>query len=179
MKGFERQRGGSKLYEFMYVVILVGALSAIAEKIMMHYIEIAEKTAMETTVMNLQASLRLRLAELIAHNDQAEAVRLSRDNPMNWLQEHPPNYLGEFDGVSGKSMPLGKWYYDRSARELVYLVDQGEGFEPDSMGQKRVRYRVATPFVARAAKENRSVTVNEVVEGISLTPVERYVWEFK
>lgn len=173
------QCGGSKLFEFVFVVLLVGVLSMAAEFFMLHYIEVAEKSAMEATVVNLKSSLRLRLSEILIHGDAQEAARVAMDNPMNWLHEAPPNYAGEFDDPTPGSIARGKWYFDKKSRELVYLVDQGDKFIADEDGIKRVRYQVYAPFIKKAVKENRQITVNEVVREISLVPVERYVWEFK
>lgn len=174
-----RQAGGSKLFEFVWVVVLVGVLSMVVLKYMLHYIEVAEKSAMENTVMNLRSALRLRLAEVLVHRDAKEGVRLARDNPINWLQEKPPNYAGEFDDPEQGSIAPGKWYYDRKSRELVYLVDRGDDFVADGNGIKRVRYRIHAPFLQKAVKENRQITVNDVVGEISLILVEPYKWEFK
>jgi type II secretory pathway pseudopilin PulG len=173
------QTGGSKLFEFVFVVLLVGVLSMVVLEYMLHYIEVAEKSAMENTVMNLRSSLRLRLAEVLVHNDVTEGIRLARDNPMNWLQEMPPNYAGEFNDPEPGSIAPGKWYFDTKSRELVYLVDRGREFVPDREGMKRVRYRIYASFLQNAAKENRQPTVNDVVGDISLVIAEPYRWEFK
>ncbi len=174
-----RQQGGSKLYEFIWVVLLVGTLSMVVLDYMLRYIEIAEKGAMENTVVSLRSSLNLRLAEVLVSNNTQEALRLARANPMEWLHEMPPNYAGEFSDPQPGSIARGQWYWNRSSRELVYLVDNGRDFTPDAEGLKRVRYRVHTPFLARAVKENRSLSVNHVVGGISLVVAEPYKWEFK
>lgn len=174
-----RQYGGSKLFEFVWVILLVGGLSMVALDYMLHYIEVAEKGAMENTVINMQSALRLRLAEVLIHDDVNEAVRLAQDNPINWLQEAPPNYAGEFNTPQFDSLPLGKWYYDRKNLELVYLVDSGREFTPDKEGFKRVRWRINSPFLSKAIKENRQLSVNDAVGGISLVLVEPYKWEFK
>jgi general secretion pathway protein G len=174
-----RQTGGSKLYEFVWVVLLVGILSMVVLDYMLRYIEIAEKGAMENTVVNLRSALRLRLAEELVRNDAKEAMRLAHSNPMEWLYELPSNYAGEFTDPEPGSIMRGKWYWNRGSRELVYLVDNGRDFTPDSEGLKRVRYRVHAPFLAIAAKENRQMSVNDVVAEISLVLAEPYRWEFK
>jgi general secretion pathway protein G len=174
-----RQHGGSKMYEFVWVVVLVGTLSMVVLDYMLRYIEIAEKGAMENTVMSLRSSLRLRLAEVLVHDDVKEALRLARANPMDWLYEKPSNYAGEYSDPEPGLIARGKWYWDEGRRELVYLVDNGRDFTPDAEGLKRVRYRIHVPFLEKAAKEKRQVSVNEVVGGISLVVVEPYKWEFK
>ena len=167
------------MFEFVFVVLLVGVLSMVVLEYMLHYIEVAEKSAMENTVVNIQSSLHLRLTEVLARNDVAEGMRLARGNPMNWLQEMPPNYAGEFSNPEPGSIAPGKWYYDRKSRELVYLVDRGRDFVPGIDGTKRVRYRVNVAGLNSAVKENRQISVNDVVGGISLVLVKPYEWEFK
>lgn len=179
MRSRYRQAGGSKLFEFVWVVLLVGILSMVVLDYMLHYIEVAEKGAMENTVMNLRSSLRLRLAEALVHQDVEEVQRLARGNPMKWLHEVPPNYVGEFAAPEPGTVALGKWYWDWSSRELVYLVDNGREFTPDAEGRKRVRYRIHAPILVKAVKEKRQLSVNEAVGGISLVLAERYRWEFK
>lgn len=174
-----RQFGGSKLFEFIIVVMLVGVLSMVVLEYMLRYIEVAEKGAMENTVMNLRSALRLRLAEVLVRGDAAEGARLARENPMNWLQGKPQNYAGEFSYPEPDSIGPGKWYYDSNSRELVYLVDHGREFVPDEEGRKRVRIRVVAPSLTGRAKESQEMTVNEVVKDISLVFVEPYKWEFK
>jgi general secretion pathway protein G len=174
-----RQAGGSKLYEFVWVVVLVGILSMVVLDYMLRYIEIAEKGAMDNTVVSLRSSLNLRLGEVLVRNDVKEALRLARANPMEWLYEKPSNYAGEFSNPEPGLIARGKWYWDAGSRELVYLVDNGRDFTPDSEGRKRVRYRVHAPFLQRAVKEKRQLSVNDVVGGISLVAVEPYKWEFK
>jgi len=61
----------------------------------------------------------------------------------------------------------------------VYLVDMGREFVPDKAGLKRVRYRVYAPFLQKAAKENRELSVNEVVGDVSLVLAEPYKWKFE
>ncbi len=174
-----RQTGGSKLFEFVWVVVLVGVLSMVMLDYMLRYIEVAEKSAMENTAMNLRSALRLRLAEVLVRNDAKEAMRLARANPMDWLYEVPSNYAGEISDPEMDSIARGKWYWNRSSRELVYLVDNGRDFTPDAKGLKRVRYRVHAAFLAAAVKENRQLSVNDLVGEISLVLAEPYKWEFK
>lgn len=174
-----RQTGGSKLFEFVWVVVLVGVLSMVMLDYMLRYIEVAEKSAMENTVMNLRSALRLRLAEVLVRNDAKEAMRLARANPMDWLYEVPSNYAGEISDQELGSIARGKWYWSRSSRELVYLVDNGRDFTPDAKGLKRVRYHVHAAFLATAVKENRQLSVNDLVGEISLVLAEPYRWEFK
>lgn len=167
------------MFEFVWVVLLVGVLSMVVLDYMLRYIEMAEKSAMENTVVNLQSALRLRLMEALLHNDVKEVVRLANDNPIYWLRENPPNYAGEFDSPEPGTVAKGKWYYDLKNKELVYLVDNGREFTPGPDGQKRIRWRINAPFLNRTIKEKQELSVNEVVGDISLVLSEHYEWKFK
>jgi type II secretory pathway pseudopilin PulG len=173
------QAGGSKLFEFVIVLILLGILAVVVLEYMLHYIEVAEKSAMETTVMYLRSALRLRLAEVLVENDIMQAESLTKDNPMDWLQDKPYNYAGTFDTPPPSAILPGKWYFDTKSRELVYLVEHGREFVPDKDGLKRVRLQVKAPSLEKALKENRQLYVSEVVREVSLAQVTPYVWEFK
>lgn len=173
------QHGGSKLFEFVWVVLLVGVLSMVVLDYMLRYIEVAEKSAMENTVVNLQSALRLRLMEALLHNDVEEVVRLANENPINWLQEVPRNYAGEFDDPEPGVVAEGKWYYDLKSKELVYLVDSGREFTPGPDGRKWVRWRIRAPLLSQGIKEKHELTVNKAVGDISLVLSERYEWKFK
>lgn len=167
------------MFEFVIALILLGILSMIVLEYMLHYIEVAEKSAMETTVMYLRSALRLRLAEVLAAENAAAAISLTRDNPMDWLQDKPYNYAGAFDAPSPGSIMEGKWYFDTKSRELVYLVEYGREFVPDQDGLKRVRFHIIAPSLEKAIKESRVISVSEIVRGVSLAKVKPYTWEFK
>lgn len=173
------QAGGSKLFEFVVVLILVAFLSMVVLQYMLHYVEVAEKSAMETTVMYLRSALRLRLAEVLASGDATEAERLVNDNPMDWLQDKPYNYVGAMDAPQPDVIEPGKWYFDTRSRELVYRVEYGREFVPDKDGLKRVRFRINAPSLEKAVKENRRIYANEIVRDISLMQAAPYSWEFK
>lgn len=179
MRSRHAQAGGSKLFEFVIALILLGILSMMVLEYMLHYIEVAEKSAMETTVMYLRSALRLRLAEALAAENAAEAISLTRDNPMDWLQDKPYNYAGTFDAPPPGFIMEGKWYFDTKSRELVYLVEYGREFVPDQDGLKRARFHIIAPSLEKAIKENRVISVSEIVREVSLTKVKPYTWEFK
>lgn len=174
----QAQTGGSKMFEFVVVLFLLGILSMVVLEYMLHYIEVAEKSAMEATVMNLRSALRLRLMDVLTDGDVAEAEDLIRDNPMDWLQEKPDNYAGTFDAPPPGAISSGKWYFDTKSHELIYLVEHGREFVADKDGLKRVRLRVKAPSFEAAIKE-RQLYAGKLVRGVSLVLVAPYRWEFK
>ena len=84
---------------------------------------------MESTAENIRTGLRYKVADLILANRASEIPTLADENPMNWLGERPPNYLGELDSAPADE-PKGQWYFDRRNRELVYTVNNRRHFSP-------------------------------------------------
>lgn len=130
-----------------------------------YYQEVAEKTNMEATVKALQSGLRYEMARALMAGEAIDYPRLARENPMNWLEQKPPNYLGEFSRDMEK-LSRGAWYFDPRNRELVYLPALDGHFVPDREGQIRVRYRVEL----LAGKDAAGIMTARLKE------VEAYTW---
>lgn len=173
------QAGGSKMFEFVAVLVLLGGLSMVVLEYMLHYIEAAEKSAMETNILYLRSALRMRLAEVIVDNDADEIVSLISGNPMDWVPDKPSNYVGPFHDPQPGFIEPGKWYFDTKSHELVYVVKHGREFVPDKNGFKRARFRVYAPSVEKALKENRQILVRDIVRETALVVAVPYQWEFK
>lgn len=129
-----------------------------------YYQEVVEKNNMEATVKALQSGLRLEMARALMAGQKIDYRRLARENPMNWLDRKPPNYLGEYRRGAG-ALAKGAWYFDAVNRELIYLPAMDGHFVPDSKGQIRVRYRVellarrdTSGFVTARLKEVETYT---------------------
>ncbi len=73
--------------------------------------------------------------------EKIDYPRLEHENPMDWLDRKPPNYLGEYR-QNARTVPRGAWYFDPANHELIYLPLLDEYFVPDSEGQIRIRFRV-------------------------------------
>ncbi|HVY06681.1 MAG TPA: hypothetical protein VHB46_11960 [Burkholderiales bacterium] len=141
-------RGASQL-ELVVCIALVGIFMAVFLERMFYYQEQAEKTAMEMTVANIRSGLRYKVADLIMNNRVSEIPTLADDNPVNWLQGPPENYLGEFDGLP-QSDPSGKWYFDRSTRQLIYTVSNRRHFVPSNGRDFTIRYQARRVAAANA-----------------------------
>lgn len=119
---------------------LMGIFLGVLLERALYYQEYAEKTAMESTAENIRTGLRYKVADLILANRVPEIPTLADENPMNWLAERPPNYLGELDSAPADE-PFGQWYFDRRNHELVYTVNNRRHFSPSAYRDFSVRYR--------------------------------------
>lgn len=160
-----RKQTGGTLLELAVASIIIAALAIFLLNRMQRYQEIAEKTVMETTVVNMRSGLRLRVAELMVQGRMGEMGSLSRENPISWLEASPPNYAGELKHPEQQAIPPGSWYFDTARRQLVYLPDRSRYFKPGTDGEKAIRFRVT----ATAGQGGR-------VEGINISLVSPYDW---
>ena len=93
---------------------------------------------------------------------------------MEWLDAKPGNYLGQFAHPAADQIQAGNWYFDTTDRTLVYLPKNGNHFQPDSAGKKRVRLKVA--FVRNGADTIDSGGAIQSTDTVALQLVEPYVW---
>ena len=131
---------GVSFLEFAVCMAFMGIFVGVLLERALYYQEYAEKTAMESTAENIRTGLRYKVADLILANRASEIPALADENPMNWLAERPPNYLGELDSVPADA-PEGQWFFDKRGRELVYTVNNRRHFTPSTYRDFSVRYR--------------------------------------
>lgn len=163
VKGFSR-------FELLVSVILIGVLTAVLLDYSLRYQERAEKAVMEATAINIRSGLRLRVAELMMQDRMREIGNLIGENPVNWLEKPPANYMGSVDSSSRISLPEGSWYFDASRRELIYLPRLSRFFKTDAAGEKAVRFRVTSKKKLQHAGGNISH------EGVEFVLINEYTW---
>ena len=98
---------------------------------------------------------------------------LAIDNPINWLQQKPKNYAGEFFDPTPNTVTPGHWMFDLKSRELIYVLDRSDYFTPGKDGQKWIRFHVKLEYespvgVAAGSKKELASTLFE--------PTEPYRW---
>ena len=170
-----RKSAGATLLEFAVAASVLGVLAFVLLDRMTYYQEWAEKANMEYTAAALKSALRIEFSTMMVEGRMREGSALARQNPMSWLDKKPANYLGEFDGAPPDTQPRGGWYYDRSARVLVYRVSQSRYFEPDSRGRQEVRFRVMAIYDKSPDDMNLGASPMPP-SGIKLILVEPYKW---
>lgn len=163
---------GFTLFELVIVIIIVMLMMALFLDRARFYQEQAEKTAMEGIVATVQSALVLQYGQLMTRGRAADVAALARDNPINWLQKKPRNYLGEFYDVSAAKLETGNWAFDLKTRELVYLVRNGENLKME--GRKLIRFHVLQQYEASRLPSLQSASPE--LTGLSFEPVVPYMW---
>lgn len=164
-------QGGASSVEFAVCMALMGIFVGVLLERALYYQEYAEKTAMESTAENIRTGLRYKVADLILAGRMSDIPTLADENPMNWLAEKPPNYLGELDAAPADE-PKGQWFFDKRNRELVYTVNNRRHFSPSSYRDFSVRYRAMR--VNAGAVTDRSP--NFAGTWVALVLVSEYGW---
>ncbi len=121
---------GASKFEVFAALAVIGVLASVLLHRMLYLQEVAEMTAMELTVAHIRTGLRYKTADLLMRDKVSEIASLANENPINWLEAPPEDYLGEFDGAPDANV-RGKWYFDKTRRELVYTVNNRRHFVPD------------------------------------------------
>lgn len=171
----KRRCEGFTLLELVVVIVVVSVLAAALLERMRYYQEAAEKAHMEYTVAALKSALRLHVSTLMVEGRMGECSKLARQNPMDWLQQKPANYFGEFDGAPPDTVPRGGWYYNRAERVLVYRVQLGRHFVTREHGQRQVWFRAAVVYDEIHGGKGAGSS-GLLVSGVTLTPVKPYQW---
>jgi general secretion pathway protein G len=165
-----KRQTGSTLLELVVMGVIISILAMLLLNRLLRYQEAAEKTVMETTVINMRTGLRLRIAELMVQNRMDEMARVSRENPISWLAAPPRSYAGQLDHPEWQDIRPGSWYFDNGTQELVYLPSRSKYLKPGPDGLRIIRFHVTA--VTRQGEKGAA----PVVEGVAITPVVPYDW---
>lgn len=153
----QRQRGFS-LSELVAAIAIVGVFGGVLLQRMLYLQEYAEMTTMDLTVANLRTGLRYKTGDLLMRDKVSEIATLADENPVDWLQNHPENYLGEFDLKPDTDL-RGKWYFDKTRHELVYTINNRRHFLPAGDQDYALRWHAVR---LRAKEENISGSKSNV-----------------
>jgi general secretion pathway protein G len=133
------QRGAGRL-EFAVVVAVLGVLLAVFLHRVQFYQAEAERAAVQQVVAQLRTALAVKAGERYLRGNVRPLAVLVGENPMGWLQRPPPNYAGEIDESEAARAEPGHWYFDRSARTLMYVFNRRNYFFDDE--QKRLKFKL-------------------------------------
>jgi type II secretory pathway pseudopilin PulG len=164
---------GFTLFELIIVVCLVSIRAGLLLNRLQVYQEAAEKAAMQQTAAAIKSGLQMRVASYMISGRDNEIDRLSTQNPVNWLQENPANYAGEFYADAYARVPPGSWYFDLARREFIYVVNLGANFKPGPDGRKWIRYHVRIGYEEAPVQGGPP---RKVLSAASFAPVQPYAW---
>ena len=168
---------GFTLIELIVVIIIVVILAGTFLIRVPYYQEQAEKAAMQEVVVAVQSALVLRYGALMARGaaNEKEVSILASDNPMNWLQQKPHNYAGEYYDPTPAVIARGNWMFDLKSRDLIYVVDHGDYFIPGKDGKKWIRFHTRFQYEPVLGGGEQAEGKKELV-GTLLEPTETYRW---
>ncbi len=172
-KNLSSERGFT-LIEFIVIIIIIVVLAGLFLMRVPLYQEQAEKAAMQQVEGALQSALVLRYGALMTRSaaSEKELSILATDNPINWLQKPPRNYMGEYYDPSPRTVAPGNWMFDLKSRDLIYVVDHGDYFSPGKDGKKWIRFHVHLDYEPTLGRpESGKELVTTLFE-----PTEPYRW---
>jgi type II secretory pathway pseudopilin PulG len=164
---FGKRQAGFTLFELLGIILLVSVLSLLLYDRFLGYQALAEKTAMEMTVINMRSGLQWRVGELMIEDRADKMANLLDENPIKWLMALPPNYIGVFQNPEQHAIPGNAWYFDTRRHELVYRQGRDSVFTTDPSHAMVLRFKV-TAVTSPAAIGAKAVGK---VQGITLTQI--------
>jgi hypothetical protein len=159
------------MLEFCVVLVVILVLGLVFLDRVLIYQELAEKTAAETTAINMRTGLRFRVLELLIHGQNKGIEALVGSNPVKWLEPPLSNYAGEFHQNQFGQVQPGNWYFDLDNKEIRYRIQRHKYFVPGPGGQMELRYRVVG-----SGKRAGYGGAEAAAEGLNLSLVEPYSW---
>lgn len=137
---------GLPLYEWAICVVIAAIVIGVAAERIDHLLEFSEKTAVETTVMNIRSGLRLEKARRIAAG--VSMRDLVRRNPLDFLAPQPSGLGGEKVTNLLETANSFDWYYESKQSVLVYRPSRQrhlklEGADADKLLSWQIRARSA------------------------------------
>jgi type II secretory pathway pseudopilin PulG len=168
---------GFTLLELVVVACVVSVLAVVLLNRMQFYQRAAEKTAMEQTAGTIRSALNLRVASLLAKDHADGLADLTKQNPMDWLAQKPPNYAGEYFGDKAKDgVVSGQWYFDLRERNLVYLVHNRSGFFGENAAPMPIRFHTKLVYAVENFPGEGGQVAGKPVEGVVLEQIDPHVW---
>lgn len=166
---------GFSLFELLVVIVIVSVLMIIAISRLLALQVDAERVVMESTVGALRSGLGIKVAESIVKHKVSALPAYEDSNPMNLLAEVPRNYLGEMEGVDPHTLEKGSWYFDKTAKTLVYIVDNAGYFSGGIDNPLRARFKIRLVYTDADSNGTFDNGVDSI-EGLRLAALEPYGW---
>ncbi len=165
---------GFSLFELVVVISIVAVLMGIFLNRVLYYQEQAEKTAMLGVAGAIQSALIMQYGQILTRGKTSDIEWLAKDNPMNWLQQKPDNYVGELHDLTPLAVKPGNWVFDLDSHDLVYVPSLANNFRPGKDGKQWIRYHVVLQYEPPRLPSLQNTPPD--LTGMLFEPVEPYSW---
>jgi len=145
--------------EMALYAFVIATLFLVFASYVLDYMEMAEKSSMETTVTNVSSALTIYYATEVLTGKRVDEVKWLQTNPFELVKAFPPNYVSDLGDRDPASLDRPAWYFDAKTYELVYLPRLYSHLETDGAPEVRFRFRA-----------------NASGLGFVLAPTNRYSW---
>jgi hypothetical protein len=106
----------------------------------------AERESVNQYLSTTRVGIQMFMLEDIVRGRITDIRSYENTNPMRFYKELPSNYAGEFSAEDAANISTGQWYFDKSARQLVYRVSHYPLYEDGN--RRELRYRLQYSNVA-------------------------------
>jgi len=161
----EARCGGFSLLELCVAIAVIASVAGVLLNSLLFYQELAEKTVVDLTLLNMRSGVRFQIADKMIHGRYAELEAVLASNPVNWLGKPPAGYAGELGAGTARSPQPGEWFFDVASRELGYVPRLNAHLSLASAEDRALRWRI---------RGSRSKSGE--IEDLSLVSVTRYTW---
>jgi type II secretory pathway pseudopilin PulG len=162
-----RAAHGFALFELAVAAVVLSLLTGVLLNSLLPYAGESERVAAKQLISSLRTALSVRSVRAISGGGEPALLAVAQENPMDWLEQQPKNYLGEYYSPDELSLPKGNWYFDKADRTLVYLSASSKSFSVET--PKFLRFKVK---LLRVPKPVEADGRSKVTEGLVLEEVE-------
>lgn len=167
---------GFSLFELVVVIVIISILMVVAISRLIALQVDAERFVMESVVGAVRSGLGIKVAESIVKQKTGALPTYENSNPMDLLAEVPGNYLGELEGsIDPHTLRKGSWYFDTSARNLVYVVDNIGYFSGGMENPPRARFKIRLVYTDVNGNGMFDDGI-DLIQGLRLAVLEPYQW---
>jgi hypothetical protein len=157
------------LLQFSVIVTVSGIIWMVLLDSLHTIQEQSERTVMEATVRNMNNGLRFETAARIMRGEEASLPSLTGNNPMNFLENVPHDYIGACVGT----IPPGSWCFDARTHEIAYRPRQDRNLAYPPGGRRELRWRIASAAELAGTK----VSAGAAVGAITLVSTTSFKWQ--
>jgi general secretion pathway protein G len=141
---------GFSLMELAVTGAIIAVLATALLNRVLFYQREAERLAVDQVVTVLRSALQLQLTSLTISGPRGDLVSLTEQNPMDWLEQRPVNYLGPIYAPQVRDVVPGSWYFDKKDKKLVYLFRSGDNFYSRERNQLNFKVKLVNNRVNSA-----------------------------